>query len=43
VVVSTYLDSGLVECDVTVTDANTVTLGFAVAPAAASIRVVVVG
>jgi hypothetical protein len=43
VVVSTYQDSGLVECDVTITDANTVTLGFAVAPAAASIRVVVVG
>lgn len=43
VVVSTYLSGGLVECDVTVTDQNTVTLGFAVAPAAGSIRVVVVG
>jgi hypothetical protein len=43
VVVSTYQSGGLVECDVTVTDSNTVTLGFAVAPAAASIRVVVVG
>lgn len=43
VVVSTYLSGGLVECDVTVTDANTVTLGFAVAPAASSIRVVVIG
>ena len=43
VVVSTYQSGGLVECDVTVTDQNTVTLGFAVAPAAASIRVVVVG
>lgn len=43
VVVSTYLSGALVECDVTVTDTNTVTLGFAVAPAAGSIRVVVVG
>lgn len=43
VVVSTYLSGGLVECDVTVTDSNTVTLGFALAPAAGSIRVVIVG
>lgn len=43
VVVSTYLSGSLVECDVTVTDANTVTLGFAVSPVAGSIRVVVVG
>jgi hypothetical protein len=32
-----------VGCDVTVTDANTITLGFAVAPAASAIRVVVTG
>ena len=43
VVVATYLAGALVECDVTATDANTVTLGFAVAPTAGSIRVVVVG
>jgi hypothetical protein len=43
VVVSTYLSNALVECDVTTTDANTVTLGFAVAPTAGSIRVVVIG
>ncbi len=43
VVVATYLAGSLVECDVTATDANTVTLGFAVAPTAGSIRVVVVG
>lgn len=35
--------SAEVECDVTLTDANTVTLGFATAPTAASIRVVVIG
>jgi hypothetical protein len=43
VVVSAYLSSAQVECDVTVTDTNTVTLGFAAAPAAGAIRVVVVG
>jgi len=43
VVVSAYLSGSLIECDITVTDANTVTLGFAVAPTAGSIRVVVVG
>ena len=43
VIVQCYLNNALVEADVAVTDANTVTLGFAVAPAAASIRVVVVG
>lgn len=43
VVVSAYLSNAEVECDVTVTDANTVTLGFAVAPSASSIRVVVIG
>lgn len=32
-----------VECDITMTDTNTVTLGFAVAPAAGAYRVVVVG
>lgn len=43
VVVMTYKANAQVECDVTITDANTVTLGFAVAPSASSIRVVVVG
>lgn len=43
VVVSAYLANSQIECDVTITDANTVTLGFAVAPTAGSIRVVVVG
>lgn len=43
VVVSTYLSGALVECDVTATDSNTVTLGFAVAPTAGSIRVIVIG
>lgn len=43
VTVATYLSGALVECDVTVTDSNTVTLGFAVAPSAGSIRVVIVG
>ena len=43
VVVSVYLSNASVECDVTVTDANTVTLGFAVAPVAGSIKAVVVG
>jgi len=43
VVVSVYLSNAAVECDVTVTDANTVTLGFAVAPVAGSIKAVVVG
>lgn len=43
VTVATYLSGALVECDVTVTDTDTVTLGFAVAPAAGSIRVVVIG
>ena len=43
VVVKTYLSGAEVECDVTATDANTVTLGFAVAPSAGSIRVVVIG
>ena len=33
----------IVECDITMTDNNTVTLGFAVAPAAGALRVVVVG
>lgn len=33
----------VVECDITMTDTNTVTLGFAVAPAAGALRVVVVG
>ena len=32
-----------VECDVTITDTNSVTLGFAVAPSASSIRVVIIG
>jgi len=43
VVVSAYLSGALVECDITITDTNTVTLGFAVAPDASSIRVVVIG
>jgi len=43
VVVSAYLASAEIECDVTVTDANTVTLGFAVAPVAGSIKAVVIG
>lgn len=43
VTVATYLSGALVECDVTITDSNTVTLGFAVAPAAGAIRVVVIG
>lgn len=43
VVVMTTLSGALVECDVAVTDENTVTLGFAVAPASGSIRVVVIG
>lgn len=43
VVVSTYLSGSLVECDVTITDNDTVTLGFAVAPTAGSIRVVIIG
>lgn len=43
VVVSAYLSNAEVECDVTITDSNTVTLGFASAPTAGSIRVVVVG
>ena len=33
----------VVECDITMTDTNTVTLGFAVAPSAGAYRVVVVG
>jgi hypothetical protein len=33
----------MVECDVTMTDTNTVTLGFAVAPSAGAYRVTVVG
>jgi hypothetical protein len=33
----------VVECDVTMTDTNTVTLGFAVAPAAGALRVTIVG
>jgi len=43
VIVQCYQSNALVEADVTVTDANVVTIGFAVAPAAGSIRVVVVG
>lgn len=43
VIVQCYQSNALVEADITVTDANVVTLGFAVAPAAGSIRVVVVG
>ena len=43
VVVQTYLSNALVECEVTITDADTVTLEFAVAPSASSIRVVVIG
>lgn len=41
--VSAYLSSALIECDVTITDANTVTLGFSIAPTASTIRVVVIG
>ena len=33
----------VVECDITMTDTNTVTLGFAVAPTAGAYRVVIVG
>ena len=33
----------VVECDITMTDTNTVTLGFAVAPSAGAYRVVIVG
>ena len=33
----------LVECDVTITNSNTVTLGFSVAPTTDSLRVVVIG
>lgn len=33
----------VVECDITMTDTNTVTLGFAVAPTAGALRVVIVG
>lgn len=36
-------DGVLVECDVTMTNTNTVTLGFAVAPTAAQYRIVVIG
>jgi len=36
-------DNTLVECDVTLTDANTVTFGFAVAPALNTIRFVITG
>lgn len=43
VIVQCYQSNALVEADVTITDQNIVTLGFAVAPAAGSIRVVVVG
>lgn len=35
--------SALVECDITLTDANTVTFGFATAPSANSIRFVITG
>jgi len=41
--VAAYLSNALIECDVTITDANTVTLGFSVAPTASTIRVVVIG
>lgn len=45
VVVSTVQvsDGVIVDCDVTVTDANTVTFGFATAPTANSIRFTVIG
>lgn len=43
VVVSAYLAGAQVECDVTLKNSNEVTLGFSVAPAAGSIRVVIVG
>ena len=33
----------VIECDITMTDTNTVTLGFAVAPAAGALRVTIVG
>lgn len=43
VTVSVYQAGAQVECDITLTNANTVTLGFTEAPAADSIRVVIVG
>lgn len=43
VIVQCYQSNILVEADVTTTDINTVTIGFAVAPSAGSIRVVVIG